>query len=44
MFEKDRIREDLSPQRQIAYRMEAETLIGPDETLYRVEWVSSAGL
>ncbi|KAK4705607.1 paired amphipathic helix protein Sin3a, partial [Phenoliferia sp. Uapishka_3] len=39
LLEKDRAREYTTPRQQIAYRMEAESTIGADESLYRLEWV-----
>lgn len=43
LLEKDRAREYTTPRQQIAYRMEAEATIGPEESLYRLEWVRSTG-
>ncbi|KAM0754488.1 hypothetical protein T439DRAFT_296832 [Meredithblackwellia eburnea MCA 4105] len=40
LLEKDRAREYTTPRQQIAYRMEAEGIIGSEESLYRIEWVS----
>ncbi|KAM0788552.1 hypothetical protein ACM66B_001678 [Microbotryomycetes sp. NB124-2] len=39
LLEKDRARDDITIRQQIAYRMEAEGVIGPDEPLYRLEWL-----
>ncbi|KAK4053505.1 hypothetical protein OIV83_001673 [Microbotryomycetes sp. JL201] len=40
LLEKDRARDDITIRQQIAYRMEAEGVIGADEPLYRLEWAS----
>lgn len=42
LLERDRARESTTPRQQIAYRMEAEELIGTDDSLYRVEYVRAA--
>lgn len=39
LLEKDRARDFITTRQQIAYRMEAESAIGAEDPLYRVEWV-----
>ena len=39
LLEKDRARESITPRQQIAYRLGAESVIGADDNLYRLEWV-----
>lgn len=40
LLEKDRAKEFTTQRQQIAYRMEAEGIIGAEDPLYRLEWVS----
>jgi paired amphipathic helix protein Sin3a len=39
---RDRAHEKTTTRQQIAYRMQAETVVGQDENLYKVEFVSTA--
>ncbi|GAA5907361.1 hypothetical protein JCM6882_002816 [Rhodosporidiobolus microsporus] len=39
LLEQDRARPATTPRQQIAYRMEAESVLGQDDNLYRVEWI-----
>jgi histone deacetylase complex regulatory component SIN3 len=40
LLKRDRTFERSTNSRQIAYRMQAESVIGPDENIYKVEHVS----
>ncbi|GAA5841758.1 hypothetical protein JCM3766R1_005173 [Sporobolomyces carnicolor] len=42
LLEKDRARSVTTPRQQIAYRMSVESILSPDENLYRIEWVPDA--
>jgi paired amphipathic helix protein Sin3a len=39
LLERDRAQEQTTIRQQIAYRMEAETVTGQDDSLFRIEWV-----
>ncbi|GAA5851400.1 hypothetical protein JCM9279_001054, partial [Rhodotorula babjevae] len=39
LLEKDRRQLVTTPRQQIAYRMEVESVLNPDENLYRLEWI-----
>ncbi|GAA5821484.1 hypothetical protein JCM11251_004645 [Rhodosporidiobolus azoricus] len=39
LLEQDRARPTTTPRQQIAYRMEAESVLGQDDNLYRIEWI-----
>lgn len=41
MLTRDRVHEQTSTRQQIAYRMQAESVIGPDEHLFKIEYVST---
>ncbi|KAG5519162.1 hypothetical protein PMAC_002250 [Pneumocystis sp. 'macacae'] len=38
LFEKDRQLVKTTPRQQIIYRVQVESILGPDESLYRIEW------
>jgi paired amphipathic helix protein Sin3a len=40
LLTRDRAHEQTNTRQQIAYRMQAEAVIGPDEHLFKVEFVS----
>jgi paired amphipathic helix protein Sin3a len=40
LLTRDRANESTSTRQQIAYRSQAEVVLGPDDSLYRVEYVS----
>ncbi|GAA5858256.1 hypothetical protein JCM1840_001116 [Sporobolomyces johnsonii] len=42
LLEKDRAQPVTTPRQQIAYRMEAEAILGLEENLYRIEWIPDA--
>ncbi|KAG5440651.1 hypothetical protein PCK2_000239, partial [Pneumocystis canis] len=39
LFEKDRQLPKTTPRQQIIYRVQVESILGPEESLYRIEWV-----
>ncbi len=40
LLQRDRATETTTTRQQIAYRMQAEGVLGPDENLYKIEHVS----
>ncbi|KTW30764.1 hypothetical protein T552_00476 [Pneumocystis carinii B80] len=38
LFEKDRQLSKTTPRQQIIYRVQVESILGPEESLYRIEW------
>jgi len=44
LLQRDRAQDRSTTRQQIAYRMNAENVLGPDENLYRIEYVSSKQL
>ncbi|CCJ28157.1 unnamed protein product [Pneumocystis jirovecii] len=38
LFEKDRQLAKTTPRQQIIYRVQVESILGPEESLYRIEW------
>ena len=44
LLQRDRLTDKTTTRQQIAYRMQAESVLGPDENLYKLEFVGDAYL